>query len=592
MKAHRKPPRQVLALLGVCLLLGCAPEPSATPAPSPSSTFAPSATSTSPPPTATPSPVPLGPTVSGTVVDTSGQPLAGATVRVQGTENETLTDAQGHFTLAGLELGTVVTVSAWKETYYCANASEVTPPAADVTLILRTVQAGDNPEYVWIPPLGEISCYSCKPGVTQVWLDNDAHSRSATNPRFLTMYNGTDFDGNASPLTRFAFSRDYGRFPLRSDPDQPYYGPGYRLDFPQTAGNCAACHTPGAAVDAPYGTDPNTVIGADTFGVHCDFCHKIADVRLNPDTGLPYPNMPGVLSMDIRRPFPEDPERYQLFFGTFDDDNVPMEDTYLPLIAESAFCAPCHFGQFWDTVVYNSYGEWLASPYSDPELEGARTCQQCHMPAPTLLDGQAITNVAPGLGGIERDPLTIHAHTFPGAASQELLQNSATMTVEASRQSAQLVVRVAITNDRTGHHIPTDSPLRQLILLVQASDAQGNELTQTDGPTVPEWSGVGDPDLGYYAGLPGTAYARILQELWTEIAPTGAYWNPTRVLSDNRIAAFATASSDYTFAASAGEGPITVEVTLLFRRAFVELMDQKGWEVPDILMEHEVVTIP
>lgn len=372
MKAHRKPPRQVLALLGVCLLLGCGPEPSATPAPSPSSTFAPSATSTSPPPTAMPSPVPLGPTVSGTVVDTSGQPLAGATVRVQGTENETLTDAQGRFTLAGLELGTVVTVSAWKETYYCANASEVTPPATDVTLILRTVQAGDNPEYVWIPPLGEISCYSCKAGVTQVWLDNDAHSRSAANPRFLTIYNGTDVYGNQSPLTRYAYSRDYGRFPLRPDPAQAYYGPGYRLDFPNTLGNCAACHTPGAAIDAAYATDPNTVSGADVYGVHCDFCHKIADVRLNPDTGLPYPNMPGVLSMDIRRPFAEDEDRYQIFFGTFDDDNVPMEDTYLPLIAESAFCAPCHFGQFWDTVVYNSFGEWLASPYSDPNYEGAR----------------------------------------------------------------------------------------------------------------------------------------------------------------------------------------------------------------------------
>ena len=60
--------------------------------------------------------------------------------------------------------------------------------------------------------------------------------------------------------------------------------------------------------------------------------------------------MPGVLSMDIRRPFPEDEDRYQLFFGTFDDDNVPEEDTYLPLLEESQFCAPCHFGVFWDTV--------------------------------------------------------------------------------------------------------------------------------------------------------------------------------------------------------------------------------------------------
>jgi hypothetical protein len=345
-------------------------------------------------------------------------------------------------------------------------------------------------------------------------------------------------------------------------------------------------------VDAPYATDPNTVTGVDAYGVHCDFCHKVADVQLNPETGLPYPNMPGVLSMDIRRPFPEDPNRYQVFFGTFDDDNVPMEDTYLPLIAEGAFCAPCHFGQFWDTVVYNSFGEWLASPYSDPSYEGARTCQQCHMPAPTLLDGTPITNVAPEAGGIERDPLSIHAHTFPGASSEELLQNAVTMSVHVDAQDDEVTIRVEITNDRTGHDVPTDSPLRHLILLVQPTDSGGVPLAQTAGPTLPAWAGVGDPTQGYYAGLPGTAYARILQELWTEIYPSGAYWNPTRVLSDNRIVAFATASSQYTFDASTADHPITVDVSLLFRRAFVELMDQKGWDVPDIVMEHQLVSLP
>jgi hypothetical protein len=35
-----------------------------------------------------------------------------------------------------------------------------------------------------------------------------------------------------------------------------------------------------------------------------------------------------------------------------------------------------------------------------------------------------------------------------------------------------------------------------------------------------------------------------------------------------------------------------VEVTLLFRRAFKELMDQKGWDVPDIVMEQEAITLP
>jgi hypothetical protein len=41
-------------------------------------------------------------------------------------------------------------------------------------------------------------------------------------------------------------------------------------------------------------------------------------------------------------------------------------------------------------------------------------------------------------------------------------------------------------------------------------------------------------------------------------------------------------------------GLITVElpsvrVTLLFRRAFIELMDQKGWELQDIIMERAMV---
>ena len=56
--------------------------------------------------------------------------------------------------------------------------------------------------------------------------------------------------------------------------------------------------------------DNAEVQGADFFGVHCDFCHKVADVTLETSSGLPYPNTPGVLSMDIRRPFPEAYQQY------------------------------------------------------------------------------------------------------------------------------------------------------------------------------------------------------------------------------------------------------------------------------------------
>ncbi len=107
---------------------------------------------------------------------------------------------------------------------------------------------------------------------------------------------------------------------------------------------------------------------------------------------------------------------------------------------------------------------------------------------------------------------------------------------------------------------------------------------------IPEWAGIGDPNQGYYAGLPGKAFAKVLEELWTEVSPSGAYWNPTRVLYDNRIAAFATDTSTYTFAAVAND-EVTVDVTLLFRRVFIKLMAQKSWDTPDIVMEHKRINI-
>ncbi|GAG92055.1 unnamed protein product, partial [marine sediment metagenome] len=108
-----------------------------------------------------------------------------------------------------------------------------------------------------------------------------------------------------------------------------------------------------------------SLTGVFAEGIPCDFCHKIWDVKLNPQTGLTYQNMPGVLSFEFRRP----EEGHQFFAGPL-DDVAPGEDTYSPLQTQSQICAPCHFGIFWDVVVYDSYGEWLLSPYSDHSSTG------------------------------------------------------------------------------------------------------------------------------------------------------------------------------------------------------------------------------
>ena len=553
------------------------------------------------------------PRVEGQVLDEDGKPVAGAIVRLRATSYAVQTDSQGRFTFFGFPPALKIRVTAWADGYYVAGRA-VWPWNRAVTLTLLPYAVPDNTAYTWIPPAIEgrdtwdelnirfrldptaalapdalffkaaegltLGCRDCHgETIYNQWIGG-AHALGFGNPRFASMYNGTDITGERqSPLTRYAFNRDYGSFPLRPDPNQPYYGPGYKLDFPETAGNCAACHLPSAALTKPYETDPNTASGVDAFGSHCDFCHKIAAVKLEPGTGLPYENMPGILSIQMMRPLPEK----QIFFGPYDDVDAGV-DTYLPLQRQSEYCAPCHTASFWDTPVYQSFAEWKASPYSDAAT--GKTCQDCHMQP----DG-VISNFAPLRAGKERDPASIPSHNFPGASDESLLQNALTMTAEARRANDQIVVDVSLLNDQTGHHIPTDSPLRQLLLLVNVTDANGQALTLLEGETIPEWGGVGDPSLGYYAGLPGKGYAKILSELWTETTPTGAYWNPTRIFSDNRIAAFASDTSTYVFTAPEA-GAATVRVDLLFRRAFKELMEQKGWEVSDIMMEQEIVQVP
>lgn len=191
--------------------------------------------------------------------------------------------------------------------------------------------------------------------------------------------------------------------------------------------------------------------------------------------------------------------------------------------------------------------------------------------------------VFPEKGGLRRDPQRIHSHRMPGAADKTLLQNAVTMTATARLAGDQVQVEVSLTNDKTGHSVPTDSPLRHMILVVQAADTASNELQLRTGPLLPDWT-------GNYAGRPGQVYAQILEDEWTGESPTGAFWRPIRLISDTRLKAMATDVSEYTFTAPAG-GSATIEVRLIYRRAFQQLMQWKGWTDPDMVMEEATLTV-
>jgi hypothetical protein len=528
--------------------------------------------------------------VRGTVRDDEG-PVPGAVVRIQTTEHSVATGSAGEFELAVPEAFRVpVKLTAWAKGYFISGPVEASPAGQAVTISLHRHNRLDNREYKWSPSSrsagsGENQgCSEChfrgREGSGSAlpvdeWLQ-DAHSQSAVNPRFLTMHSGRDVSGRRSPNTRFMRTSDNRLVALPPDLSEPYYGPGYRLDNPDHTGDCGACHVPAAGIHAPLNTDPLAVQGVEAEGISCDFCHKIWDVVLDPATGLPFPERAGVLSYEFRRPF----DGHQFFAGPL-DDIAPGEDTYSSIQKSSQFCAPCHFGVFWGTVVYDSFGEWLRSPYS---REG-KTCQDCHMPA-----SGAEVFALPEKGGLKRDPKTIVGHRMPGAKDVDLLQNAVSLTLEAEQVPEGIRVRTKIVNDRTGHHVPSDSPLRHMILVVRAFDNGASALSLKSGAVLPEWCGSGDPTIGNYAGLPGKVFVKLLEEKETGVSPTGAYWNPTRVVMDTRLGAYQSDAGEFLFSAPAS-GDVRVEAVLLYRRAFKKLMELKGWNDPDIVMESAAVSI-
>lgn len=538
-------------------------------------------------------------TLSGVVLDApTNQPVSGAIVQLQGTPLQQITADDGTFRFEGLRGTTPLVITAWQEGYMVGYTTYEAGTA--LTIALKPLFQKDNLSYDWFEFNGIQGSASCAPCHREYdeW-QMDAHSQAAVNPRFISIYRGTDIDGNLSQPLRW----DENSQPLPPDPNLPYYGPGYRLDEPQRTGNCAACHTPQASKisntnncawsgchtdltaerseQVDTGVLPLHLTGDAADGIGCDFCHKIGEVYLDEQTGLPYADKPGILSMRLYRPA----EGEQVFFGTLVDVNRRV--AYSPLQSESAYCAPCHYGVFGGVVghnsvtggvtIYNSYGEWLESPYSDPE--SGKTCQECHMP---VLEGVDYF-VFPEQGGIRRTYADLHDHTMPGAADEQLLQNSVTMTAEAAVGSDGLTVKVSILNDRTGHHIPTDVPIRQMLLVVEAYDAAGSPLPLLAGPVLPGWTG----DL---TGMAGVYYAKLLRDEWTGEFPTAAYWRPVSIAEDTRLAALATDLSQYTFELPAGTAG-SVHVRLLYRRAFYELAELKGWNDPDILMEEATIQV-
>ncbi len=509
------------------------------------------------------------------------RPLEGVRVRVQASPTSVTTNADGRYSLETDRAGKVV-VTAWREGYLNGGGE-------GKEILLEPIFEGDQKDYRWVSPdpptileWADIlfwkaasfisrnekiksrfadNCSNCHGATTIREWRQDAHSQSAVNPIVLTLYNGTSLSG------------------------EPAVFPGYRLDFPKSFGNCAACHAPAAAVKNPWGTDLNAVEGTARHGVFCDVCHKVREVEIHPEGGFP-----GILSMRFHRP----PQREQIFFGPL-DDVIAGPDSFAALYRESRFCAPCHSARFWGVPIYSDYDEWLESPYAKGGKEG-RTCQDCHM-APD----KETTLIAPETkGGVRRPPETLATHRNPGSRDRDFLTKAIKMELSDRKSGRILEVTVRLTNVGAGHHFPTGVPMRNMILLVEARDVKGKVLDLLDGPVVPDWGGVGPVEDGNFSGLPGKGFAKILGDIsktFPRYSPDSRvptpHWRQAVIVSDNRIPAKGSDLSRYRFHWGEREkGPVRVMAHLLYRRAFKSWIDAKGWPLEDLEIARAEQVVP
>jgi hypothetical protein len=457
---------------------------------------------------------------TGKVADALG-PVTGAKVRYQGSSSFQVSNAMGQFQLPA-SAKKPSRVTAWKKGYLIGVA-DLTGPMVQLTL--KPLPGKDNEDYSWIDPTPHPkqanNCGNCHAQIYQEW-HGSAHARSAKNPRFLSLFGGTDWHGKPSPTWSVVDEHPLG------------------------SAVCASCH-------APTFTDPNLdydmrkVPGVAAQGVHCDYCHKVVDAPTDK-LGLRF----GRDGLPLMRPKGDT----LLNFGPLEDAYRAGEDFgYLPLYKESRYCASCHEGIVFGVHVYGTYSEWLKSP---AKVKGQQ-CQDCHMKSTGKL-----TNIAPGKGGIERDPLTLASHHFPGTAA-DMLRQCLQADVKVQPGKDDVSVTVKISARQVGHRVPTGFIDRNLALVVEASDVTGKPVPLLKGPKLPAAAGK------KLAGKPGFLYAKQLPNAKGQIP--SPFWLPHDKLVDTRLQPEQADQQLFQF------GPTTkqMRVRLIYRRFWHEVMVGKSW---------------
>jgi hypothetical protein len=244
---------------------------------------------------------------------------------------------------------------------------------------------------------------------------------------------------------------------------------------------CLRCHAPALL----QGQDFKWERKVSWEGVTCDFCHSVRSVR--SDTKTPF-------ILDVG----------EVKSGPLRDAKPTVHGArYTEAFSSSMLCSPCHqFVNEKGLEVLSTYAEWQASPYP----ARGTTCQTCHMRS------AAGKVVDPKVAQVAMS--SVNLHEMPGGHSVTELNRALQAQIVAERRGGTVDVTVQVSNRGAGHRLPTGSPLRSIVMVVQVDGGTGKSQTGT------------------------RTYSRtVVDENNQEVGEESAVWlRGTRVLRDDRLA--------------------------------------------------------
>ncbi len=492
----------------------------------------------------------FGDEVTGVVRQAGSQtPIANAIVSQQAAGLRTHTAQDGTFVLETTGGSSLVIVGAKKGHFN--GFVTVDAPASGVEILLDPVPQTNDPSY-WI--MEPEFCQMCHPDQYNQWAEIPM-ANAGTNTWVADMYSG---QGTPDGMGGFVYLRD--SIHAESNPNA----------------ECASCHQPERWIENPFTsladpTEPTTM--AVAHGVSCEVCHKIANVEVSKI------DFPGIFPGAVTYSRPAGPAYHQVQYGVLGDTNIwvtfGMRPSYQPqLVAET--CGACHQNRsdpeqdhtFTGAPANSTYTEWAESPYGDVKSPKYVSCASCHM---WPYGATQVCNYI----DLERDSETIRSHDIRGTAPM-CLEMAVDLQMTAQRSGNEIEVEIRIDNSKAGHHVPTGAIMRNMILLVEARRSEDDRaFLHTGEQTVHMLGGVGDPSRGYFAGLAGKLYAKVLHDADGN-GPTFCT-EATGVAFDNRIPALQSDTTSYTFSVPGGDGTAQVSARLIYRRAYRPLVDMKQW---------------